>query len=388
MAEDPQAILRADALKRSAQAVNAASARAEASAPVVLGESPPEVSVEPAGSGYKRRDIALNIDEPLAVGAEGITREEAMRRAKDLGNRQLLDELTNQATKGARQEVPIIKRAPLPPTSVAENPSALVTRPELRGIKEWDELSEIIMQEHGPKLGGKEPGEVKEILNRALREELQNPRTAPGQLIANALRIQFGKDPKHLFHSVGRARLPWGALKGLKGPAALVTGLAAVASAEATAAELDLDVPTASHGENLPPTIEDIAAAQLKVATAVGEVSSSAPGGLLAALFSLGKAAPDAVKDIRALQMAEVNNVRDFSGRLKRIQNKPWMIEPSSGKVYAIDMGDDDPMRKGELTLLKQFSRGFGAGNDFFFSGRDALYRAGNDRWYFGEWGR
>ena len=66
--------------------------------------------IKRAGSGYRRREVGLNLDEPLAVGEPGITEQEAMRRAMDLGNRQLLDPMTNQATKRANIEDPITER--------------------------------------------------------------------------------------------------------------------------------------------------------------------------------------------------------------------------------------------------------------------------------------
>src|SRR5262249_30480568 len=130
------------------------------------GRADNEVFTEPAGSGYRRQTIGLNVDEVKSVGEPGISQAESMRRAKDMGERQILDSMTNSATKGNRVEVPIVERAPLPPTSVKDNPSA-VFRPRLGGVKEWDEVTAKILKDNAGRIKGKTPGQVKEILNEA-----------------------------------------------------------------------------------------------------------------------------------------------------------------------------------------------------------------------------
>ena len=77
-------------------------------------------------------DLHIDIDEPLAVGAPGISRAEAMSRATDPMNRQFLESINNQITKHVRTEVPIHAPTPRPhgaPISIADNPAALVDRP-------------------------------------------------------------------------------------------------------------------------------------------------------------------------------------------------------------------------------------------------------------------
>jgi hypothetical protein len=41
-------------------------------------------------------------------------------------------------------------------------------------------------------------------------------------------------------------------------------------------------------------------------------------------------------------------------------------------------------MKKGELTLIDQYSAGFGAAKDFFYKGQNIFYRNG-DAWYLGH---
>jgi hypothetical protein len=176
--------------------------------------------------------VAINVDEPSAVGQPGISAQESMRRAADLSNRQFLDPMTNQATKGAFVERPIVPRNPLPPTSVAENPGALISRPSLGGIAEWDELAAHILKKYGSQLEGKSPAQVKNILNRAILKELKNPTTTPGKIISEALEAQLGKPARDLFKSSGTI-LKWG-----KAPALLKTAGAGAANAIAIAGAL------------------------------------------------------------------------------------------------------------------------------------------------------
>jgi hypothetical protein len=140
---------------------------------------------------------SLNVDGPHAVGEEGITEQESMRRAMDLHDRQLVESMTNQATKGSRVEVPSPTRTvgPLPPVSVVGDPAALIYRPTLKGVKEWDQLADIILQEKQSSLVGKSPKQVKEILSRAVREEIKNPTTEPRNAISDALKKLFPDTP-------------------------------------------------------------------------------------------------------------------------------------------------------------------------------------------------
>jgi RHS repeat-associated protein len=76
---------------------------------------------------WQSQERWLNIAEPMTVGEEDISEADARARALDVNNRELLGKTTNQRTQG--RGVPM---RPLPPPrtpiSVAEDPSALVTR--------------------------------------------------------------------------------------------------------------------------------------------------------------------------------------------------------------------------------------------------------------------
>lgn len=76
---------------------------------------------------WQSQELWLNIAEPMTVGEKGIPETVARARALDVNNRELLGKVTNQRTQG--RGVPM---KPLPPPrtpiSVAQDPSALVTR--------------------------------------------------------------------------------------------------------------------------------------------------------------------------------------------------------------------------------------------------------------------
>ncbi len=77
--------------------------------------------------GKQSLEMWLNIAEPMTVGEKDVPKADARARALDVNNRELLDFATNQKTQGRgvpMQPVP----PPRPPISVAQDPSALVTR--------------------------------------------------------------------------------------------------------------------------------------------------------------------------------------------------------------------------------------------------------------------
>lgn len=192
----------------------------------VLRESQPEIttpvkkqventsgpSFTMAGKGYSTWGFSLNVDEPLAVGEPGITPAESMRRARDLSNRQFLDFMTNQATKGEKREVPSSARsAPdLSPVSVKDKPSALLTRPSLKGIQEWDTFAAEVMAKKSASLSGKTASQVKEALNKEIVEQLKNPKSPSAKAISKALSDQLGLPAEQLFRKVKVGRVPAG----------------------------------------------------------------------------------------------------------------------------------------------------------------------------------
>jgi hypothetical protein len=173
-------------------------------------ENSPGPRFELAGQGYSTWGFSLNVDERQAVGEPGISAGESMRRALDLGGRQFLDFMTNQATKGERVEVPSSARsAPdLSPTSVKKNPSALLTRPSLGGIEEWDTFAAEVMAKKGSRLAGKTPEQVKISLNKEIVTQLRNPKTEAARAISEALSTLLGLPPNELFRRVKVNRVP------------------------------------------------------------------------------------------------------------------------------------------------------------------------------------
>ena len=77
--------------------------------------------------GLQRSAVTMDIDEPNAVGQQGISPAEARARATDVNNRQFLDPRTNRSSKhlgtGTGPD-----SAPRPPVSVADDPDAMLTR--------------------------------------------------------------------------------------------------------------------------------------------------------------------------------------------------------------------------------------------------------------------
>lgn len=337
-----------------------------------------EFDPNPAGSGYARRETAINVDESKAVGEPGISKQESMRRAKDLGGRQFLDQTMNSATKGAGKENH--SRAPLPPTSVKENPGALLSRPTLGGIKEWDELSAIIMKEQGPKLKGKTAQQVKEILNSAIREELKAPKTAPGKVISEALSQQLNVPAKDMFtgKTIGKAKWkPRGGGRGKAGAVvAAVVAVVTLNSAEAQASEFHVEVPQGVK-EGKPMTVEEGAMLQVNASVQVADVASMAPGGLLAAAFSLA-AATEGLGMMTDRKMAEVNH-----RNLKMVENAWLMINPSTGEVFAIGRPDKGGTR-GEVTSIGRFDR-YVLLQGQYWRGGEVIQKDANDRYWLGE---
>jgi RHS repeat-associated protein len=199
----------------------------------------PAIRWASAGKGWLRYG-GLAVDEPKAVGESGISTAERMDRAKDiLRNRQLLDRMTNSATKRDFKERPIMPREQLPLVSVVDQPSA-VWRPTLENVQEWRELSKILSEKLEPRLQKMtSPGKVKEAINESIRNELKNPTTDPGRKLNDALRAQTGVDPKDLFRPTTSFKRLWATPAGrqaLANAGVIVAG-AIVAYAESASAE-------------------------------------------------------------------------------------------------------------------------------------------------------
>jgi hypothetical protein len=132
--------------------------------------------------------ITFDIDEPLPVGDPNASRARQVGRALDPQNRQLLDWLTNRRTKGLGIDFRDIERGrnPLPEVSLADNPSAIITRrfgevTELRAIFN-QALAEI------PNISALTPTQLKNQINRNIRDIIQNGRSPEGIAAREALR--------------------------------------------------------------------------------------------------------------------------------------------------------------------------------------------------------
>jgi hypothetical protein len=149
---------------------------------------------------------SLNLDHVEALNEEGITEQERMKRAMDLNNRQFIDRFFNQVTKKHFKENH--NREPLPDVSLKDQPSAIF-RPTLGTVKEWREMTDIILQRHMGGLKDKSALDVNRILHRALLEEIKNPTTQPGRVVNMTLRAQTGTDPEFLFRPERLATRIW-----------------------------------------------------------------------------------------------------------------------------------------------------------------------------------
>jgi hypothetical protein len=149
-------------------------------------------NLEIAGKGLQERPMELNIDEKRAVNENGISDEERMNRALDLlNNRDFKDSTTNQATKNNFVDQSLDRtQEQKEPVSVKDDPSALFTR-EWKDVKEMREICEHVL--NNAKLEGKNADQVKEALNRGLREEMKNPKTEAGKAVNEALRDLMNK---------------------------------------------------------------------------------------------------------------------------------------------------------------------------------------------------
>ena len=177
--------------------------------------SAPEPTISPDGFGI-RRFFGLAVDEPLAVGEDGLSDAERMRRARDiLRNRQFLDRMFNSATKRNFFEQTGRARV-LPLVSIVDQPGA-IWRPTLENVQEWRDFATFISAKVAPRIAQvKSPGRVKEIINEAIRNELKFPTTDAGRKLNGALKSQTGMEPTELFRPGTVWKVPWGTAVGRK----------------------------------------------------------------------------------------------------------------------------------------------------------------------------
>jgi hypothetical protein len=132
--------------------------------------------------------IAFDVDEPLAVGAQGIKPARAVDRALDPHNRQLLDPQTNRATKHVRESAADIARhkEKREVVSLRDNPNAVFTH-------RFDEVTELlaVFREAVARVrnqGSLTPTGLKNAINKQVREIIRDGRTPEGRVVRDTLR--------------------------------------------------------------------------------------------------------------------------------------------------------------------------------------------------------
>ena len=128
-----------------------------------------------------------DIDEPLAVGAKGISKRSAVKRALDPHNRQFHDPATNRRTKYLGTDPRDIARGrqKLGPVSLHDDPSALFTRrfDETHEMKKiFDEAVDRVKNK-----GELTPTQLKNRINREISDIIKNGASAEAQTVRSIL---------------------------------------------------------------------------------------------------------------------------------------------------------------------------------------------------------
>jgi hypothetical protein len=152
--------------------------------PVSISDDPLANASIHGKKGMQFLEMQLNIAEPMTVGEQGVSEADARARALDVNNRELLDFATNQKTQG--RGVPMQPPpAPRPPVSVAQDPSAMVTRrfseiTEMQAI--FDEAVSSIKDPNSLK-----PTELKNRINGKIWEIIKTGNSAEAISVRAAL---------------------------------------------------------------------------------------------------------------------------------------------------------------------------------------------------------
>jgi len=139
------------------------------------------------------QDIALNIDEILPVGDRNVSLADRRIRALGLNNRQMLEAVTNQRSKHLGVDSRDVQAVSVSrdPVSLEVDPSALFSRRfseihelNLIGLRALDGMPDKITRD---------PCDLKKDLNRRIWDEIRNPTTDEGRIVASAIRqLGFG----------------------------------------------------------------------------------------------------------------------------------------------------------------------------------------------------
>jgi len=134
------------------------------------------------------RALTFDIDEVLPVGAEGVKPQRAVKRALDASNRQLLDPNTNRTSKGLGIDPRELaaNRKPSPQVSVAQEPSAILTK-RFSEVKELNNIfNEAVASVKDP--GKLKPTELKAAVNRETRRIITEGKGPDAVAVRKALK--------------------------------------------------------------------------------------------------------------------------------------------------------------------------------------------------------
>ena len=134
---------------------------------------------------------------------------------------------------------------------------------------------------------------------------------------------------------------------------ALVGGLLTAGSAAA----YEPDLPKVQSGD-LPQDMRTNLQVQLRVGVEMAQVADMVPGGALAAYGSLAVSL-DAAGKLRALTAGLwYNNSLNLVSQLRPIQNIPYMINPSTGQIFSINIDPYAvPSEKGRLSPVNKLEK-------------------------------
>jgi hypothetical protein len=142
------------------------------------------------------RALTFDIDEVLPVGAGDINRRQALARARDPYNRQLLDPHTNQDTKGLGIDPRELRRnrGEQQAVSLKDDPSAMLTKrfSEVREMKSiFERAVASVESERGVK-----PTELKERINKEVRRIITQDNSPDAKAVRRALKkLGFSREP-------------------------------------------------------------------------------------------------------------------------------------------------------------------------------------------------
>jgi hypothetical protein len=139
----------------------------------------------------RSKPLGVDVDEIKAVGEEGISNAEAMRRALDPGNREFKDFLGNRITKHTRTQtgpasMKPLTREKLKPVSAKDDPGAIFTR-RFNEVTELKEIFDDALKSLPSNYRSMKPTEVKAIINKKFREIISNGSTAAGRKVRDVM---------------------------------------------------------------------------------------------------------------------------------------------------------------------------------------------------------